>query len=280
MRSRKIHRHFLVKHRKKNKPKIRKKVKIRLFRKTLFFLSLAVFSAASAVSLKHIYDVASLKIRKGEALFKIKAVEAFVGEESVRKDIRRILSGFIGRKWSGGLEREICSEIKKSHPYIENLEIGINFLTGKLSAEGTLEKFVADALVNGKKAYIALSGKTYGSIYGDCSGCVAARIKTDGKTSLSNFAAFADRMRKAGDSLFVKPVEIRYNAVSGDCVVILEDGTAVSWGDFEPANSKISRLNEVLSDAAGKFPPPYKVDLRHFPAGKIYVSPENYRDKT
>jgi hypothetical protein len=162
-------------------------------------------------------------------------------------------------------------------------------------------QFPAAPVPDGEKIfYLAENGKLLGEHYGPEPGeMFETEVRAAPGDALIPLAAFLKEFRALSAGFSSRPVRLEYPAprsetdrgpakslretdrgsakpLSGEadesCRLTLENGASVLWGDFEFTKAKISRLNEVLSDAARRLNGPLRVDLRYFRDGKVFVS--------
>jgi len=254
--------------------KVRVKVRKKLFKKVFIVLAGLLLVGGFFLSLKTVYVFASAKIKSGIFSLEIKSVDIKVGDEKINHEILAMFKDRVGYEWNNNFEKEIKTELLSKHPYINNLSISKNILTGKLKISGKLEKIVSKIVLNNKEYYLALSGKLFLSAYENAIGqtSVPAEISLDEKPKLKLFAEFMNEINLSHALFGIKPILVKYNLKQQKCSIVLEDNSLVNWGKFELTESKILGLNRVLGDAAKKMPAPHKIDLKHFNIGKIFIS--------
>ena len=254
--------------------KVRVKVRKKLFKKISIVLAGFLLTGLLIFSLKTVYVFGSDKIKSGVFSTEIKSLDIEMGNERVNSEILDLFRDKIGKKWNTDLKKNIKIELLSKYPYISGARVSKNILTGTVSIRGKLEKIVSKITLNNKECYLSLSGRVFLSAYKEAFNhdLVQAEISAGKKPELRVFAEFIDKINLSKKSFDFKPVLIKYNLIEEKCSIVLEDKSLVNWGKFELTDLKILKLNRVLSDVAGRMPAPYKVDLKHFAIGKVFIS--------
>lgn len=191
----------------------------------------------------------------------------------VADSARELLAGAVGHVLSGRRCGELAAELKSRHSALASARISRNFFTGKARVTAAPEPAAAAVLLNGTTAYLGESGRFMDE---NLSGPVTSSFSTEvaGSTvpapGLVKFIKEVEGYR----ALFAcQPVKLSCASGGASCSFLLSDGSNVTWGGFEFTRLKIIRLSEVMRKAAGSRSGPFKVDLRSFAEGKIFVSP-------
>ncbi len=227
------------------------------------------------LSLKTVYGFASDKIKSGIFNTEVESLDVKIGNEKMSREILKLFADKIGEKWDDDLKKGVKKKLLSNYPYVKNITVSKNILTGKVIIGGKLEKIVSEIVLNGnKKYYLALSGKFFSSTYEEAvsQDSVRAEIYAGKKPELRVFAEFVNEINLSRELFGIKPALIKYNLNKKECSIVLEDNSLVNWGGFELTDLKILRLNSVLGDVVGKIPAPRNVDLKHFSIGKIFIS--------
>ncbi|MCG2725602.1 MAG: hypothetical protein L6420_04975 [Elusimicrobia bacterium] len=258
-----------------HKVKVRVKVKKHFLKKASLTISWILLIGVFVLSLKTVYGFASDKMKSGIFSAEIKSLDIKIGNEKLNREISKLFNDRIGKRWNKGLKNGIKRELLSKRPYINDISVSKNILTGKVIISGELEKIVSKIELNGSKEhYLALSGKIFSSAYEEAvnQDFIRVEIHADKKPELKIFAEFINKINLSRKLFKLRPVLIKYSLSGEKCAIILEDNSLVNWGKFELTDQKILRLNSILDDIVGKIPAPHNVDLRHFAIGKIFIS--------
>ncbi|MEA3307806.1 MAG: hypothetical protein U9Q34_08490 [Elusimicrobiota bacterium] len=260
----------VIRHRIKSRVKVRKKLLKKLAITVLGVLLITVLF----VSLKMVYKAASVKIKSGILNSEIKSFDIKIGSKRMKSEILDLFKGRVGQKWNKDIKNEIQKDLLASHPYIDNIKVSKNILTGKVVITGQLAKIVSKIVLNKKEYYLAFSGKIFLSVYKEAlkQNFIRTEVSAPKNPKLKIFAEFINKVNLSRKTFKLDPTLIKYDLNKKECSITLEDGSLVNWGEFEMTDLKILRLNRVLSDGSGKISPPYNIDLRHFAIGKILIS--------
>ena len=186
---------------------------------------------------------------------------------------RELAAGALHSRLTAASCDALAEQLKKRHPALASVSVGRNFLTGKLSVKARPEPAVAAVLIGGATAYLSESGRLMPETL---AGGEAPQFRTElgwRPAEAPGLAGFLKEVSPLVPLFYSRPAALDCPAKDWTaCSFRLEDGTAVLWGGFEFTRLKILRLNEVAQDAALRKPPPFRVDLRYFKEGKIFVS--------
>ncbi len=166
----------------------------------------------------------------------------------------------------------LAEELRRRHPGLAYVKVKRNFITGKASVTARPEAVVGPVLLNGATAYLGVSGRFLPEdLSGGSDAGLAAEI-TGSAGDASGLASFLGEIKPLLPLFYSRPVKLECPARDWACRLRLADGTTVLWGGFEFTRLKILRLNEVVRDAALRKASPFRVDMRYFREGKIFVS--------
>ncbi|HBB66220.1 MAG: hypothetical protein A2X28_06970 [Elusimicrobia bacterium GWA2_56_46] len=286
---------------KKYRVKVRLKIRNRIFRNAGFALS---SFAAAAVLAYCCFSAARFAAARFPGhffafTFKSLSVEAPSGEISA--EISRRLDGKLGGTFSTGEAAEFAAGLKKNYPALSRVEVSRNFISGRVSVRAEAEKVVAKVRLNGGETfYLSENGRLLREYCGvGPEDSFETEIYAGPAAGLGPFAVFLRELKTMTPDFFSRPVRLEYRLPGaegrsgtspgspapaapdpriprppdgGYCRLTLENSALVLWGELGFTKSKISRLNEVLGDAARRINGPLKVDFRYFRDGKVFVS--------
>lgn len=186
---------------------------------------------------------------------------------------RELAAGVLHSRVTAARCGELAERLRDRHPALASVDVGRNFVTGKLSVKARPEAAVAAVLIGGATAYLGESGRLMPETL---AGGEAAPFRTElawRPAAAPELAGFLKEVSPLVPLFYSRPAALECRDRDwAACRFRLEDGTAVLWGGFEFTRLKILRLNEVAQDAALRKTPPFRVDLRYFKEGKIFVS--------
>ena len=231
--------------------------------------------------------------------------------EEISAEISRRLAGKLGSAFSSAEGEAFAAGLKNSYPALGRVEVKRNFVSGRVSVRAESENVVTKVRLNGENIfYLSESGRllaehygpepadifeteVYSGPVGETANAVSTRGSIPGKGGLGEtaarssigpvpggggrlalgpLAAFLKELKALAPGFSSRPVKLECRGHEAPCRLTLENGAEVLWGEFEFTKSKVSRLNEVLPDAARRIQGPLKVDFRYFRDGKIFVS--------
>ena len=205
-------------------------------------------------------------------LFRPEAFEVSSAPAEALAAIKEKVSAAVGKPLTAGRAAELAAEIRRQHPGLASVRVSRNFFTGKAAVTAEPEEAVAPVLLNGATAYLGVTGRFMPETL---SGPAAAGFVTEVRWPAREAPALAAFLREIGPLVplfYSRPRLLECPGRDWACRFSLEDGSTVLWGGFEFTRLKILRLNEVAQDAALKKTAPFRVDMRYFKEGKIFVS--------
>ncbi len=204
--------------------------------------------------------------------FKPAAFEVDCPAPAAAAHARELLSGVLNSPLTSSKCRALAEELRRRHPGLAYVKVGRNFVTGKASLTARPEAVVAPVLLNGTTAYLGATGRFIPEdLSGGAEAGLAAEV-TGPAADAPGLASFLGELKPLLPLFYSRPVKLDCPARDWACRLSLADGTTVLWGGFEFTRLKILRLNEVVRDAALRKRAPFRVDMRYFREGKIFVS--------
>ncbi len=186
---------------------------------------------------------------------------------------RELAAGALHSRLTAARCDDLAEQLRKRHPSLASVSVGRNFITGKLSVKARPETAVAPVLLQGATSYLGESGRFMPETL---AGGETSPFETElgwRPAAAPELAAFLKEVGPLVPLFYSRPHALSCPGKGWDsCRFRLEDGSSVLWGGFEFTRLKILRLNEVAQDAALRKAPPFRVDLRYFKEGKIFVS--------
>ncbi|MFA6434303.1 MAG: cell division protein FtsQ/DivIB [Elusimicrobiales bacterium] len=259
--------------------KYRVKVRLKVRNRFLRTAGTAVCSAAAAAALVYA-GAGAARLAFSRPLgrlfsFTLKSVSVQSPSEEISAEVSRRMDRRLGGPFSSGDARLFAADLKQDYPALSRVEVDRSFVTGRVRVRAESERMVAKVRVNGGDGrYLSENGRLLKEYYG---AGPADTFETDIYTSssgagLAAFAGFIKELRDVSPEFSSRPVKLEYLEAPRSCRLTLENSAEVLWGEFEFTRTKVTRLNEVLSDAASKLRGPLKIDLRYFRDGKVFVS--------
>jgi len=190
---------------------------------------------------------------------------------SAAESLRAFAASAVNQPLTSRRCSEMADEIKRLHPSLAVVKVGRNFITGKASIEARPEATVAPVLLNGATAYLGASGRFMQENLSPETE-PAFTVDVQAQAPVPELAAFLTSVKPLSGLFSHKPLALSCALPGDGCVFRLDDGSSVLWGEFEFTRAKILRLNEVMERASRKSAGPFRVDLRFFREGKIFVS--------
>ncbi|HNT97123.1 MAG TPA: hypothetical protein PKK31_02520 [Elusimicrobiales bacterium] len=235
--------------------------------------ALAVFLAVSAVYGARIaWDWVSPRFSRGLIKFRLERPVVEVPAASVEKWLAAHLESRKGEEWTRADLSRLLAKVKTRYPYLKDVSVSRNYLTGALRFRAGVETVVAPALRGGAACYLGESGRLFPEIYPEAvPGGVSVSLPA-GPDRFPSEAAFLARLNALSGLFDRRPLSLSCPHGKKTCRLALDDGSEVLWGGFEFTRAKILRLNEVLERSASRLKGPYKVDLRYFEDGRAVVS--------
>lgn len=259
---------------KKYRVKVRLKVRNRLLKTAGIAFSVLAAAAISGYAGLGVVRFASSFSPGRFFSFTLKSAAVKSPSEDISAEISRRMARRLGGSFSSGDARAFAADIKQSYPALSLVEVDRNFMNGRVFVRAESERVVAKVRLNGgDNFYLSESGRLLGECYGAAPSDI---FETDLYAAPgAGFAPLAGFLKELGTMVpefSSRPVKLEYRGDTGSCRLTLENSAEVNWGDFGFTKTKISRLNEVLADAARKIKGPLKVDFRYFRDGKVFVS--------
>ena len=202
-------------------------------------------------------------------LFRPEAFEVSSAPAEALAAIKEKVSAAVGKPLTAGRAAELAAEIRRQHPGLASVRVSRNFFTGKAAVTAEPEEAVAPVLLNGATAYLGVTGRFMPETLSGPAAAVSVRTQAKKAPAL---AAFLREIGPLVPLFYSRPRLLECPGRDWACRFSLEDGSTVLWGGFEFTRLKILRLNEVAQDAALKKTAPFRVDMRYFKEGKIFVS--------
>ena len=259
---------------KKYRVKVRVKIQKRIFRTAgIAFSALAAAAILGCAGLAAVRLFSSLSPGRFFS-FTLKSVSVESPSEDISAEISRRMRRHLGGTFSSGDAQAFAAALKQSYPALSRVDVDRHFVNGRVFVRAESERVVAKVRFNGGDEFY-LSEK--GRLLGECYGAAPDNIfETDlyaaPGAGLAPLAVFLAELRLRAPEFSSRPVKLEYRGAAGFCRLTLENSAEILWGEFEFTKAKISRLNEVLADAARKIKGPLKVDFRYFKDGKVFVS--------
>jgi len=263
---------------KKYRVKVRLKIRNRIFRNTGFALSAFAAAAVLAYCCFSAARFAAARFPGHFFVFTFKSLSVDSPSEDISAEISRRFNPKLRGTFSPGEAAEFAAGLKKSYPALSRVEVSRNFISGRVRVRAEAEKIVAKVRLNGGETfYLSENGRLLREYCGPGpEDSFETEIYAGPAAGLGPFAVFLRELKTMTPDFFSRPVRLEYRltgpADGGYCRLTLENSALVSWGELEFTKTKISRLNEVLGDAARRINGPLKVDFRYFRDGKVFVS--------
>jgi hypothetical protein len=280
---------------KKYRVKVRVKVRHRFLRNA--GLALSVCAAAVVLGCSGLWAARALSALSPGRLFAFKARSLSVTSpsEEISAEISRRMAGKMGAAFFRADAESLAAGLQTAYPSLSRVEVRRNFFGGRVSVDAVPENIVAKVRLvpggrvqapgGGESFYLAENGRLLGERYGPGPETMfETEVRAGCGAGLAPLAAFLKELNALASGFSSPPVRLEYPAPGyvpppgaqavpeQSCRLTLANGASVLWGDFEFTKAKISRLNEVLSDAARRLGGPLRVDLRYFRDGKVFVS--------
>ncbi|MEI7482906.1 MAG: hypothetical protein WCK75_11245 [Elusimicrobiota bacterium] len=259
---------------KKYKVRVRLKVRNRLLKTAgIAFSSLAVVVILGYTGLSAARFVSSLTLGRFFS-FTLKAVSVASPSDEISAEISSRLSRYMGRAFSAGDSLAFVAALKQTYPALSGVKVDRNFVNGRIIVRAESERVVAKVRLNGgNNFYLSDNGRLLEENYGsEPADIFETDLYAVSGSGLVPLAGFLTEMKAMTPELLSRPVKLECRGAAQVCLLTLENSAEVLWGEFAFTKTKISRLNEVLADAARKIKGPLKVDFRYFRDGKIFVS--------
>ena len=259
---------------KKYRVTVRLKVRNRFFKTVGIVLSVLAASAlVGYAGLVAVRLASSLPLGRFFS-FTLKSVSATSPSEDISAEISNRMSRYQGKTFSSGDAQIFVAALKRSYPALSRVEVDRSFVNGRVSVRAESERVIAKVKFNGgDNYYLSENGRLLDEYY-----CAAPAdiFETDlyaaPGADLKSLAGFLTELIVMVPEFSSRPVKLEYRGDTQSCRLTLENSAEILWGEFEFTRAKISRLNEVLADAARKIKGPLKVDFRYFNDGKVFVS--------
>ncbi|MCM2267677.1 MAG: hypothetical protein NDI60_07905 [Elusimicrobiales bacterium] len=254
------------------KVRVRGKVRNNLLRRgaAVAGASLALFSAVwvSGAAFKASRDF----FDDGPLSFRPESFEVDCPSEAAAATARELAARTLNAPMTAARRDRLAQELRRRHPGLVSVEVNRNFVTRKVVVTARPEEAVSPVLLNGATAYLGVTGRFMSE---SLAGRPAAELRTEipwAAASAPALAAFLGELKPLLPLFYSRPALLECPGRDWACRLRLEDGTTVLWGGFEFTRLKILRLNEVAQDAARRKAAPFRVDMRYFREGKIFVS--------
>ncbi|OGR45566.1 MAG: hypothetical protein A2X35_04245 [Elusimicrobia bacterium GWA2_61_42] len=184
---------------------------------------------------------------------------------------RELMAKTLNAPLTAGRCAGIAAELRRRHPSLVSVSVGRNFFTKKASVTARPEEVVSPVLLNGATSYLGVTGRFIAENLGPAAADLPTVIAWPAGEAPA-LAAFLKELKPLLPLFYSRPALLECPGRDWACRLRLEDGSTVLWGKFEFTRLKILRLNEVARDAVSKGVPPFRVDMRYFREGKIFVS--------
>jgi len=257
---------------KKYRAKLRLKRKRKIYKNVLLIFILLIILSFSP----YLYSNAFIYIKKIYSYWNYKNinnVKVDFKENFIALPITDFLKKKIGSEFTEMVKDEIKNYLYNKWPYISQLEIKYNRITGGLYVSGSTEKPVALCYTDSDKRYLLESGRIINGVnFGDN----FIKLKIDNKIRCFSqpVVEFIKNFNNYATEAIFTIKEMIYDD-NENFYIILDDGSKIVWGNLDFTREKILKLNIILKDAREKIPPPFKVDMRYFKNGKIFISTLN-----
>lgn len=259
---------------KKYRVKVRLKVRNRLLK-----TAGTAFSALAAAAILGYAGLGAVRLASSFSpgrffSFTVKSADVKSPSEDISAEISRRMGRHLGGPFSSGDARAFAAALKQSYPALSLVEVDRNFLNGRVLVRAESERVVAKVRLNGgDNFYLSESGRLLGEYYGaGPADTFETELYAAPGAGLKIFAGFLKELGALAPEFSSRPVKLECRGAAGSCRLTLENSAEVNWGEFEFTKTKISRLNEVLADAARRIKGPLKIDFRYFRDGKVFVS--------
>ncbi len=259
---------------KKYRVKVRLKVRNRLLKTTgLAFSALAAAAILGYAGYSAVRLASSLPLGRFFS-FTLKSVSVSSPSEDISAEISSRLSRRLGNTFSSGDALAFSAALKQSYPALSRVEVDRNFINGRVRVRARSERVVAKVRLNGgDNFYLSESGRLLGEYYGaDPVDLFETDLYAEPGAGLEPLAGFLKELGAMVPEFSSRPVKLECRGAAQSCRLTLDNSAEVNWGEFAFTKAKISRLNEILADAARKIKGPLKIDLRYFRDGKVFVS--------
>ena len=259
---------------KKYKVRVRLKVRNRLLKTAgIAFSSLAAVVILGYTGLSAVRFVSSLTLGRLFS-FTLKTMSVTSPSDEISAEISSRLSRYLGNTFSAVESRALVAALKQKYTALSSVDVDRSFVNGRILVRAESERVVAKVRLNGDKDfYLSENGRLLGENYGaEPADIFETDLYAAPGSGLVPLAGFLAEIRAKAPEFSSRPVKLECRGAVQVCRLTLENSTEVLWGEFAFTKAKISRLNEVLADAARKINGPLKVDFRYFRDGKIFVS--------
>ncbi|HOJ85499.1 MAG TPA: hypothetical protein PK103_01320 [Elusimicrobiales bacterium] len=233
----------------------------------LIFFSFVAFSFFSVFVFKN-----TSKINLSKSAFfsnVIQSVSISVKDSKIEKELNEIISRYKTSVFSKDIKEEIISGIKAKFPYLTQIELKFNPVTGNLKLEAEIKKSIGVIEQEDSKLYLLEDGRYSDVSYNEDDNLL--RISANPQKNLSEFQAETIKKLYLNKEKFGFDFKIK---IEGDNLYLLSDDYQILWGSFFYFDEKLEKIKYVLKDAKSKINEPLNIDLRFFEEGKILVSPK------
>lgn len=249
---------------KKYKPKRKLNVKRTLNQKVFYILS--SFVLFSYLSIKVINNINKIKFTPSNIFSNtIKSVSVDIKDIKISKDIENYVINFKSNIHTNDIDKKIISYINDNYPYIKNIKVVFNPITGGIKIKGDILDVIAYINDKDKQIYILENGE-YSDLYYNLKQVI--EIKTDNHKINNNDVELIKRFLSVKDQF--PDISILFNS---DTINIYTGGNRIIWGSYKFFNKKIDKIKYVLNDVKSKINGNVTLDLKYFENGRIIVSP-------
>lgn len=179
-----------------------------------------------------------------------------------------------GQRWGPLKPARAAAALRESYACLREVRARRSWSRRSVAFEAVLREPVARTVRAGRRAgYIDKDGALFTDPAGLFDGADLPEVDIGAYGgALGQLSRFLAELARPG-ALPAPLARLRFTDASDGWSATLADGTALSWGDLEWTEQKLSRLREVLSDAASRFGGAAAADLRSFEDGRILVRP-------
>ncbi|MEF3280911.1 MAG: hypothetical protein K6357_08120 [Elusimicrobiota bacterium] len=251
---------------KKYRPKRRRlRVSLPLSNKGIYiFLSFVAF-IFFAVYITN--NVSKIKIKGNIFSNIIQKVTIDIANDKIKQDIMSTLFMYKNTVYVEKIKEDTIKYISQKYPFIKNITIKFNPVTGVLSLKGEILNSIG--YISNNKKFILSDGSISLSSYNSPSELIDIRCKNECEFSkkdidlIKNFLSYKNNF---GTNFYLY--------FSDNKIYANDDEKSIIWGSHNFFNEKMEKINYIVNDARKKITPPLNIDMRYFEEGRILVSPQ------
>ncbi|MBI4347031.1 MAG: hypothetical protein HY553_09265 [Elusimicrobia bacterium] len=206
-------------------------------------------------------------------LFRVERVVSHGAPEAVAPLLDAALAERAGRPWSPLEGAAVEEALLARFPFLEAASADRDWSARAVTVTVLLRTPIARARRNGRDAgWLAEDGLVFEAPAGAYPPLDVPEADL-GTLTDPRLPALAELVRRAATELPSKTSRFAYRSAEDGWLVAAADGTTLAWGGLDWTAEKLSRLQQVLGDAAPRFGGGLTADLRYFEDGKILVRP-------